>query len=108
MVVVEVDVVVAVTTLSLPPPDATSAIPPATTPRPRTISMVLSAACAFCTPAGLPGASGAAAFVPAKALETSRLVARMAAPIVRMENSSNGLSTLHFFTQPQTAMSMNR
>jgi hypothetical protein len=68
--------------------------------------MVLSAACAFFTPAGLPGASGAAAFVPAKALEASRLVARMAAPIVRIGNSSNILSALHFSTQPTPALSM--
>ena len=36
------------------------------------------------TPAGLPGASGAVESVAAKALETIRLDARMAAPIVRI------------------------
>jgi hypothetical protein len=68
--------------------------------------MVLSVDCAFFTPAGLPGASGAVASVPANALETIRLVAKMAAPIVRMENSFNGLSALAFFTRPWTGMSM--
>src|SRR5437868_8879192 len=82
-------------------------MPPATTPSPRTINIVLSAACAFLTPAGLPGARGAAAFVAANALETIRLEARMAAPIIRIENSFNGLTALGFSTNRQYTCQQN-
>src|SRR6185312_12076632 len=71
--------VVVVVTDPLPLPDATRAMPPATTPTPRTRRSVLPSIWACLTPAGLPGASGALELVAAKELETTKLDARMAA-----------------------------
>ena len=68
-----------------PPPLllAASAMPRAARPTPAMIRMALPSICAFCTPDGFP----AGRVVAAKAFVASKLVAKMAAPKVRIRFS---------------------